>query len=66
MAPVGLIVRVAGSYNSAEDRGPPGLNPPAIKTLPVGKRVAVGENLTVFKDPVVLNVPVAESYSSAE
>ena len=61
--PVGLKVPVAGSYNSAEARVE---LPPAMRTFPVGRRVAVWVCLAVPMDPVGVKVPVAGSYSSAE
>ena len=70
--PVEVKVPAAGSYNSAEARAPvqhpPEANapPPAIRTLPLGRRVAVGSWRPAAIDPVKVKVPVAGSYSSAE
>jgi len=68
MEPVGVHNPVAGSYNSAEERereaAPP--HPPAVRTLPSGRRVNVAPWRAVFIDPVVVHNPVSGSYTSAE
>ncbi len=76
MEPTVVKVPVAGSYSSAEAIGCatndwlPGADsrltlPPAIRTLPSGRRVAVWSARASANAPVVVNVPVAGSNSSA-
>src|SRR5439155_26686894 len=65
--PVELKVSAAGSYSSAElIVGMAGLEPPAISTSPVGKRMAECAVRAVAMDPVAAKVPVVGSYNSAE
>jgi len=64
--PVAEKVPAAGSYNSAEERVPESLAPPAINTLPFGSNVAECLNLHTLIEPVTVNIPVAVSYKSAE
>ena len=65
-----LQVPVLGSYSSAETRGmtePAELTlPPATRTWPVGRRMAVWLSRAVAIPPVSLQVPVLGSYNSAE
>jgi hypothetical protein len=69
IAPVAAKVPVAGSYNSALAKTEaPGFKeelPPVIKTLPLGRRVAVCDDLPMVIAPVAAKVPVAGSYNSA-
>src|SRR5688572_27273525 len=59
---------VAGSYSSAmtEAPSPSPMSPPAISTLPLVSSTAVGELWFDLRYPAKVNVPVEESYSSAE
>ncbi|KFA93702.1 hypothetical protein Q664_08055 [Archangium violaceum Cb vi76] len=63
--PVGLHVPVVGSYTSALEKGPLGLEPPVTSTRPEGRSVAVCFSRAVASRPVGLHVPVAGSYTSA-
>ena len=53
------------SYSSALLKELP-LNPPATSTLPEGSSVAVCKYRAVLRLPVLLQLPVAGSYSSAK
>src|SRR5437867_6455408 len=72
MLPVGVQVPVSGSYNSADAKNMtlPKLSrprPPATRILPSRRRVVVNVLArAVPRLPVLLHVPVAGSYSSAE
>jgi hypothetical protein len=63
-----MNVPLAGSYNSAEAsdfRSRELSFPPAMRTRPSGRRVAVSPpNRTTFIDPVGPNVPECGSYNS--
>ena len=72
IAPVDAKLPVARSYTSAEARAQPaGMkckqeNPPAIKTFPLGRRLAVCPLYrVVLIPPVALNAPAAGSDNSA-
>jgi hypothetical protein len=63
---VAVKVPVVGLYSSALARLQPlPQNPPAIKTWPLGRSVAVAAARGVVIEPVALNVPVMGLYSSA-
>jgi hypothetical protein len=53
MDPVGVKVSVLGSYSSADATGPDSLRPPAIRTLPLGSKVAVCPDRWIDIGPVV-------------
>lgn len=55
-----------GTYSSDEDRVFPLSTPPVISTLPLDSNVATWNSRPVVMLPVVVHVPVARSYSSAE
>ena len=66
--PAGAHVPVAGSYSSQEPRKPLLLldpKPPATRTLPSGRRMAVCLSRAIVIEPVTLHAPVFGSYNSA-
>jgi len=68
IAPVARKSPVAGSYNSAEAVEKVSLEvaPPATRTWPLGRSVAVWYTRFVAIAPVALKRPVAGLYNSAE
>src|SRR5579871_6714739 len=65
MDPAGVKAPDAGSYNSASATGPFALEPPAIKTLPSGRSVAVAFARSFVMVPVGVKERVLGSNSSA-
>jgi hypothetical protein len=57
ISPVAVKVPVEGSYNSALAR----LLPPAIRTFPLFRSVAVCPDLGIVMSPVAAKAPVEES-----
>ena len=69
MLPVDVHVPVAGSYSSAVSATStlmPSMPAPATRTLPLGRSVAVWDARCRLMLPVVVQVPVAGSKSSAD
>jgi len=67
--PAGLKVPLPGSYNSAVRSPPPavsGSEPPAIRTRPSARSVAIGPYRATAIEPVGVKVPLFGSYSSAD